>query len=51
VLNHGRKLRVLLLLIALCSVFLITYQGDVVWFSDRGEYIPVYCACATANLK
>lgn len=41
-LNHGRKLRVLLLLIAVCSVFLITYQGDVVWFSDRGTRFPNY---------
>ncbi|KAJ7360575.1 hypothetical protein OS493_015683 [Desmophyllum pertusum] len=41
-LSHGRKLRVLLLLITISSVFLIAYQGDIVWLSDHGTRFPNY---------
>ena len=38
--SHARKLRLLFLLIAMCSVFIITYEGNFLLVSDRGK-----CVC------
>ena len=43
--SHARKLRLLFLLIAMCSVFIITYEGNFLLVSDRGK-----CVCVLTNL-
>ena len=37
--SHARKLRVLVLLIALCSLFMIAYEGNFLLVADRGKYM------------
>lgn len=40
--SHARKLRVLVLLIALCSLFMIAYEGNFLLVADRGVRLPNY---------
>lgn len=41
-LRHAQRLRVLLLLVAVCSVFLVASQKDVVWVAKQGkEYMII----------
>lgn len=41
-LRHAQRLRVLLLLVAVCSVFLVASQKDVVWVAKQGTRLPTY---------
>ena len=49
--SHARKLRLLFLLIAMCSVFIITYEGNFLLVSDRGKCVYINFALFTPKLK